>query len=116
VLKNIFKVFNFYDNQNKEIIKLEFNNENIKSAYSKILKSIWDNFDNIEDIFSEKVLVKIPADLHWELPDILFLKTKEICSDVHHNWKVKYVIPEIKENTTFKDLYEMWFKKIISLV
>jgi hypothetical protein len=114
VLKSFFKVFHLYDNQNKEIINLEFNNENIKSAYLKILKSVWDDFNNVEDIFSEKVLEKIPADLHRELTHILYLKTKEICSDEHHNWKVKYVIPEIKENTTFKDLYEIWFKNIIS--
>ncbi len=115
MIKCFFKISNSSGNNN-EITKQEFNDDNIKSAYLKTLKSVWDNFDNIENIFSEKVLEKIPADLHWELPNVLYLKTKEICSDAHQNWKVKYVIPEINENTTFEDLYEKWFKNLLGLI
>jgi hypothetical protein len=115
MIKCFFKISNSFGNNN-EIIKRRIDDDNIKSAYSKIFISISDNFDNIEDIFSKKVLEKIPTDLHQELPEILYLKTKELCSDVHYKWKSDNGIPEINENTTFKDLYEKWFKNIISLI
>ena len=114
MIKCFFKISNSGGN-NIETIKRRIDDD-IKSAYSKIFMNISDNFNNIEGIFSEKVLEKIPVDLQQELPEILYLKTKEICSNMNYKLKADNVIPEINENTTFEDLYEKWFKNLLGLV
>jgi len=114
MIKCFFKVSNSGGNNN-EIIKRGIDDD-IKLAYSRIFINISDNLKNIEGIFSEKVLEKIPVDLQQELPEILYLKTKEICSNMNYKLKADKVIPEINENTTFEDLYEKWFKNLLGLI
>jgi GTPase Era involved in 16S rRNA processing len=114
MIKCFFKISSSGGNNN-ETIKRKIDDD-IKSAYSKIFVNISDNFNNIEGIFSEKVLEKIPVDLQQELPEILYLKTKEICSNMNYKLKADNVIPEINENTTFEDLYEKWFKNLLGLI
>jgi len=115
MIKCFFKISSSGGNNNG-IINRRIDDDDIKSAYSKIFINISDNFNNIEGIFSEKVLEKIPVDLQQELPEILYLKTKEICSNMNYKLKADNVIPEINENTTFEDLYEKWFKNLLGLI
>ena len=94
----------------------EFSDTNLKNAFFKTLAHTgFGAFESGGDQYMpEKVLVTIPAEMQSNFPQKLLQSAIFICINVPFLWQVDDKIPVINDNTIFNDLFNNWFKHILS--
>jgi len=93
----------------------ELNEENRKEAYCKVLActAVGAAESNCDKLFPKLVKVVVPQSLHEDYPVKLLACANRICTDEPYGWSVDPQEPDLGDDTTFADLYESWFKKIV---
>jgi hypothetical protein len=67
-----------------------------------------------EQYLPDKVLVTIPAIMQNEFPQNLLQSAIYICNKTPFLWNVQDTLPNITDTTTFQELFDNWFKRILS--
>jgi|GEM_PF-1938186 len=70
--------------------------------------------DSEKEHFEENVLTTVPENMHEDYPDNLLLCSINICEKEPYSWEVDNTPPIITNETTFGDLFDDWFKSILS--
>ena len=96
-------------------MKLELNEENAKRAFSEVIAAtgIGCAAQDCDALLPEKVLVRVPQDMHADYPGRLLASATRICSRDPYGWSVEDQEPTIDACTTFQSLRDLWFLKII---
>ncbi len=94
----------------------ELTEENLKEAYSKALGKVGIGAaqHDCDALMEKTVLVVVPQDMHDDFPERLLEAVTTVCTDEPYDWVVVDSEPEIKENTTFEDLFNDWFTFVIN--
>jgi hypothetical protein len=94
----------------------EFSTTNLKNAFFKTLAhtglSVFES--NGEQYLPAKVLVTIPAIMQNEFPKNLLQCAIIICKKTPFLWNVQDTLPNITDTTTFQELFDNWFNRILS--
>ena len=94
----------------------EFTDENLVEAFCKTVActglGAFETFG--KEHFDENVLKAIPENLHKDYPEKLLFCTVSICSDKPFSWEVDQRPPSLSEQSTFGELFDNWFKSILS--
>jgi hypothetical protein len=93
----------------------ELNEENLKEAYCKVIActGIGAAEDNCDEVFPKLVKVVVPQPMHDDYSAKLLACAIKICTNEPYGWRVTEREPDIKDNTSFADLYESWFREIV---
>jgi len=94
----------------------EISEEKLKSAFFRTLVHLGLTIfeTEYEKYFSNKILLTVPLEKQKQFPRKLRQSAVYICTRSPYQWRVDDSTPQINDNTTFEDLYNQWFKTIIS--
>jgi len=97
-------------------MSLDFSIINLHDAFFRTLAhtdlSVFET--NGEQYLPAKVLVNIPAIMQNELPQNLLQSAIYICKRTPFLWNVQDTLPNISDATTFQELFNNWFNRILS--
>jgi hypothetical protein len=95
---------------------MKLNMTNLKEAYCRVVAATGFGAANrgFEVIYEAEVKTAVQQTAHEDYADTLLQAAIRICTDEFYGWEVTDKRPEIKDETTFGDLFENWFRRIIS--
>jgi len=93
-----------------------FDESTLKKAFFEVL--CHSNFSAFakegEENMSSNVLIATPVEMQEELPETLLESALFVCTKAPYEWSVNDTKPQIEKETTFKNLYDNWFRNILS--
>ncbi len=94
----------------------EFTDKNLIEAFCKAVSctGLGDFENNGEKYFANNVLISIPSTLQSEFPQNLSQCVIRICTQEPYSWEVNTDVPNIDKNTTFQNLFDTWFKNLLT--
>ncbi len=94
----------------------DFSDNNLTEAFCKCVActDFGDFASNGLNHFDDNVLVSIPAEMQDNFPERLLQCAIEICTKEPYLWGVNGDEPVINKDTLFKDLFNEWFKNLLS--
>lgn len=97
-------------------MSVPFNEENLMKAFFKSVAATGIGAFSVVDLdkLKENVLQTIPSSMQNEFPINLLEAVMLICGNAPYSWGVKHRKLKIKEDYTFEDVYNKWFRKILT--
>jgi hypothetical protein len=96
----------------------EFTEEILVEAFCKTVACTgFGAFETVgKENFDEEVLKSIPENQQADFRTRLLLCATNTCTKKPYSWEVDQTTPVINSDTTFGDLFDDWFKSILSEV
>jgi len=93
-----------------------FLEENLKKAFCKMLScmGIGAAEADCESLFHKVIKVIVPGSMHNDLPNRLLSSANSVCTKEPFYWRVDQKLPHIFEDTTFQEIFNNWFIKIVN--
>ena len=69
--------------------------------------------DDCNGLLDKKVWVVVPESMHRDYSEKLLACAMKVCANDPYGWTVDKTAPEINDDTTFRQICELWLMKIV---
>lgn len=94
----------------------ELNGANALEAYCGVIActGVGAAASNCSVVLPKIIKVTVPQEEHDTYPERLLECAKQICAGEPYGWSVEDKTPSVEDDTTFQDLFDEWFKEIVT--